>query len=90
MVRGAEVILVMSEELERALLNRFPVRRRAIYVLGDLDPASIDARGIRDPFEQELHVFEHTYARLDRCIAEFVRVVTVQRGAVAPPSGTRG
>ena len=86
LVRGAEVILVMSKEQKRTLRDRFPVGRRAICLLGDLDPGPVDTRDIRDPCTHGPEVFEHTYARLDRCIAEFVRVVTVQRDAVAPPS----
>ncbi len=82
LVRGAEVILVMSGELERTLRNRFPVGRTPICVLGDLDPVSIDAREIRDPFQQELRVFELAYARIDRCVTEFVRAATAPRGTL--------
>ena len=75
LVRHAELIIVMGEEQARALRNRFPVGRREICHLGDLDPERIDTRDILDPIEQEPEVFERSYARIDRCVAEFVRAV---------------
>lgn len=75
LVRHAELIIVMSGEQARVLRNRFPVGRREICHLGDLDPERIDTRDILDPFEREPEVFERSYARIDRCVAEFVRTV---------------
>jgi len=51
--------------------------RRDVVILGDFDPGRIETREIRDPVEQPKEVFELSYARIDRCIGEFVRAVSV-------------
>ena len=77
-VREAELILVMDQHQARAVRERFPIGRRQICVLGDLDPEPIVARGIEDPIEQSPEVFQRAYERIDRCIDQLVRAVTSQ------------
>ena len=77
-VREAELIIVMDQHQARALRHRFPIGRRQICVLGDLDPEPIVARGIEDPIEQPPEVFRRAYERIDRCIDQLVRAVTGQ------------
>lgn len=84
LVRGSELIIVVSEEQAHELRNRFPLGRTQICLLGDLDPESIDTRAIQDPFEREPQIFERSFARIDRCVAEFVRAVTRRARVVQP------
>ena len=75
-VREAELIIVMDQHQARAVRHRFPIGRRQICVLGDLDPEPIVARGIEDPIEQPPDVFQRAYERIDRCVDQLVRAVT--------------
>ena len=77
-VQESELIIVMDQHQARAVRQRFPIGRRQICVLGDLDPEPIVARGIEDPIEQPPEVVERAYERIDRCIDELVRAVTSQ------------
>ena len=76
LVHEAELIIVMDQHQARAVRHRFPIGRRQICVLGDLDPEPIVARGIEDPIEQPPEVFQRAYERIDRCIDQLVRAVT--------------
>jgi hypothetical protein len=49
-------------------------------VLGDFDPAPVEARTIRDPVDQRRDVFDQVYERIARCVREFGSVVD-RRGA---------
>ena len=77
-VRESELIIVMDQHQARAVRERFPIGRRQICVLGDLDPEPIVARGIEDPIEQPEEVFQRAYERIDRCLDQLVRAVTSQ------------
>lgn len=79
-VRESELILVMDQYQARAVRRRFPVGRRQICVLGDLDPEPIVTRGIEDPIEQPEEVFRRAYERIDRCVDQLVRALTSQIG----------
>ena len=74
-VLSADLIVVMDAAQRRAICHGCGRRRRDVVVLGDLDPAPIAARAIRDPLNQPLHAFETSYARIDRCLAELVRAL---------------
>src|SRR6267142_4500188 len=50
----------------------------AVLVLGDLDPAPVETRTIRDPIDQKQDVFEQVYARIARCVRELVTILTAQ------------
>jgi protein-tyrosine phosphatase len=73
LARSADLILVMDPAQRRAIIERFGRSPRAVVVLGDLDPAPLQARAIRDPVEQGTQAFLDSYARIERCIAAFVR-----------------
>lgn len=73
-VHRADLILVMSTAQHWAVRALFGRRSHDVIVLGDLDPEPIEAREIRDPVEQPKEIFALSYARIDRCIGEFVRV----------------
>jgi protein-tyrosine phosphatase len=76
LVSSADLLVVMGPEQQRAVCERFGRWPRDVIVLGDLDPAPIEARTIRDPIEQGPDVFEESYARIEICVAAFVRVLT--------------
>jgi hypothetical protein len=68
----------MDPAQARAIRDRFGRPLRDILVLGDLDPAPLAARTIHDPVDQPLEMFEQSYARIERCVAELVRVLDVR------------
>jgi len=37
-------------------------------LLGDLDPAVVETRAIRDPVDQSRQVFDEVYERVNRCV----------------------
>jgi protein-tyrosine-phosphatase len=74
-VSAAELIVVMSADQATSIHRRFWPVGGTILVLGDLDPKPITARTIRDPWGQDLSVFEESYARIERCIAELERLL---------------
>lgn len=61
---------------------RTEARPPTVLLLGDLDPAPIHRRTIRDPIERPEEVFEAVYDRIDRC----VRVLAAELGAEEGPS----
>ena len=72
LIRKAELVIVMSAEQERA------IRRLAgqnVIVLGDLDPESIRERTIMDPWGGSDDDFDASYARIERCVRELVRLL---------------
>jgi protein-tyrosine phosphatase len=76
LVSAADLLVVMEPEQQRAVCERFGRWPRDVIVLGDLDPAPIEERTIRDPIEQGPDVFEASYARIECCVAALVRVLT--------------
>ncbi len=76
--RRADLIVVMDPAQARAIRDRFARRLRDIVVLGDLDPAPLATRTIQDPVDQCVEVFEQSYARIERCVAELVRVLGIR------------
>lgn len=78
LVHEADLIIVMDQHQTRVIQTRFPIGRRHVCVLGDLDPGPIPHRRIEDPIEQSIEVYRRTYERIDRCIDQLVRAVTKQ------------
>jgi protein-tyrosine phosphatase len=74
--RSADLVVVMDPAQGRAVRERFGRLERDILVLGDLDPRPITGRTIRDPLNRNRDVYEESYARIERCVAELVRVLT--------------
>lgn len=74
-VRAADLIVVMDSAQRRAICEGYHRAGRDVLVLGDLDPAPIATRAIRDPLEQPPAVFDASYARIDRCVSELVRLL---------------
>ena len=70
MARGADLIVVMEAAQRRLFCERFGRASSDVLLLGDLDPAAVETRGIRDPLDQGKRVFEEVYARITRCVRE--------------------
>lgn len=75
LVRWADLIVVMDPVQQREVRERFGRAWSDLVVLGDLDPAPLGTRTIRDPVEQGAEVFEASYARIERCVAGLVSVL---------------
>jgi protein-tyrosine phosphatase len=67
LVATADVALVMSAAQAARLRADFGAPRGAIVVAGDLDPAPIETREVRDPWNKPVGVFHEVFDRLDRC-----------------------
>ena len=75
-VKAADLVVVMAEEQARGI--RPLVRPDAVVVvLGDLDPLPSSRRTILDPWNGSEDVFEASYDRIDRCVRELVRAITL-------------
>jgi protein-tyrosine phosphatase len=70
-----QLIVVMSREQQRQICAQYRRHPDTVLVLGDLDPDPIETRTITDPYACPEAVFEASYARIDRCIAELVRAL---------------
>ena len=86
-VADTHLIIVMDRKQEAKIRRSLYGRREQVVVLGDLDPTRIDTRTIRDPFLQPLEVFEQSYDRIDRCLAQMVDVLT-ERAALVQKIGS--
>ncbi|HZE93835.1 MAG TPA: hypothetical protein VEZ49_03935 [Gemmatimonadales bacterium] len=75
LVRAADLIIVMDPAQQRVVCDRFGLRPRDVIVLGDVDPAPVEARTIRDPVNECVAVFEQTYERIARCVRELTSVL---------------
>ncbi len=75
LVRGADLIVVMDPSQRRLICERFGRLPSDVMLLGDFDPATVDARTIRDPVDQQREVFDEVYERISRCVREFGRAV---------------
>jgi protein-tyrosine-phosphatase len=76
LIRGSVLVVVMSRTQAYVIRHR-PARPRVpVLVLGDLDPFAIESRTIRDPWNCAADVFDDSYARIDRCVRELVRLMT--------------
>jgi protein-tyrosine phosphatase len=79
LVSGFDLIYVMSASQARSIRELFGARPESVWILGDLDPAAVIKRTIRDPVEQPEEVFEEVYDQIDRC----VRVIAKRLSAPA-------
>lgn len=75
LLRAADLIVVMESAHRTTLRYDFGVPAHRILLLGDLDPGPPQARGIVDPWDRPLPVFEEVYARIERCITALARLL---------------
>lgn len=66
----ADIVFVMSG-LQRRRLRRGFGRVERVYLLGDLDPNTVDRRAIQDPFDRADDVYASVFERIDRCCRAF-------------------
>ena len=66
-VGDADLVIVMEARQAQVLRHAFGGIAAHVVIAGDLDPAGLDGRTIRDPWSQPIEVFEESFARLDRC-----------------------
>jgi protein-tyrosine phosphatase len=85
-VRAMDLVVVMNAMQRQAVCQDFGARTERVLVLGDLDPSPIASREIQDPWRQEPGVLEQSYARVERCVGELVRVLV--GGSAAPSAST--
>ncbi len=78
--RGADLIIVMDVIQRRLVYERFGRRLSDMIMLGDLDPAVVETRAIRDPVDQSSQVFGEVYDRIARCVREFGSVLDRRAG----------
>lgn len=81
LARGADLIVVMDAGQRRLVCERFGRFPRDIVLLGDLDPAPVEARTVRDPIDQSRDVFDKTYDRIARCVRELANALRSSREA---------
>ena len=74
-LRRVDLVIVMEASQARYVSRGLRFSADRVLIAGDLDPMPAP-RGIRDPWQQSLDVFESSYARLDRCAASFVSLVS--------------
>lgn len=74
-VSEADLIVVMDVNQAREIAARFRVNSARIVIAGDLDPRFDGTRGIRDPWNQSIEVFESSFDRLDRCAVALVHAL---------------
>jgi protein-tyrosine phosphatase len=77
-IRAADLIVVMAPDHGKYLRAGMHPRSRGLLVLGDLDPEPVARRTIQDPWGCEADVFEASYARIQRCVAELVELLTAE------------
>jgi protein-tyrosine phosphatase len=73
--RAADLIVVMDVIQRRLVCERFGRLPSDVIVLGDLDPAAVETRAIRDPVDQSRQVFDEVYERIARCVQELGRAL---------------
>ena len=76
--RRAELVVVMDSRQADAIEKRFGVPRRAIVILGDLDPATAPRRTIRDPWGCDDTIFDASFARIIRCVDALIDTLAGQ------------
>jgi protein-tyrosine-phosphatase len=74
---AAADLVVFVEPFHRGLLQRlYPGLKVRSLVLADLDPEVNGTRAIIDPIGQSRAVYDASFARIDRCIAELASSFT--------------
>ena len=76
LLRDAHLVVVMSAEQAEGIRTRLRLQSIPVLVLGDLDPLPVERRTILDPWDGSDEVFDESYARLSRCVAQLVDIVS--------------
>jgi protein-tyrosine-phosphatase len=81
----ADLIAVMDRHQVRWLQRYFDVPAERIILLGDLDPAAIATRRIKDPVDRPDEEFLASYERVERCVRALADVLS-EPASEAPPA----
>lgn len=73
-IAAARMVVVMSADQAR-VVRRVGRTQIPILVLGDLDPESVEERTIADPIGGPDQLFDESFARIERCIAELIALM---------------
>lgn len=73
--RRSDLVIVMDATQRDRLVRMMKVSPKRIVIAGDLDPTAAATRGVVDPWQKSIDVFESTFDRLDRCAATLVDTV---------------
>lgn len=76
LVKGSDLVVVMSAAQEDEICRRFSYPRRRVIVLGDLDTDPIQTRDVADPWNRPAQVLESSAARVTRCTQELAREIS--------------
>jgi protein-tyrosine-phosphatase len=75
LVRAADLIVAMEAAQRRIVCERFGRSPQDVLLLGDLDPAPILSRDIKDPWDEGPEACVAAYERVARCAAELARAL---------------
>jgi len=82
-VRDAGLVIVMNTVQARNVAREHGARASQVVILGDLDDVWLETREIRDPYDQDLAVYEGSFARVERCVSALVEELVRSRRRVA-------
>jgi protein-tyrosine-phosphatase len=74
-VRAADLVVVMSAD-QAKVVRRVGRMEIPVLILGDLDPEPAAERTIVDPMGRPDEIFDQSYARIERCIAELITLMS--------------
>jgi protein-tyrosine-phosphatase len=74
-IKSADLVVVMAPAQARGIRRRFRDAASRVLILGDLDPLAPATRTIIDPWGQPPEVFDESYGRINRCVAELARLL---------------
>jgi protein-tyrosine phosphatase len=80
---GRTLVVVMEQRQARRMAREHGVPPHRLLILGDLDPESIEARDIPDPWRHGPEVFEVVYRRIARCTEVLAASLRPAAGAEA-------
>ena len=79
LVEDSDLVVAMEPRHLVLLEQSGGLRGRPVLLLGDLDTEAIRTRSIPDPIHRERGVFEHVFARIDRCLRVLAEVLADAR-----------
>ena len=69
------MVLVFDRTHVKRIRREHPATRVPVILLGDYDPEWAGRRAILDPWGMSDHVFDETFARIDRCAEALLRAL---------------
>lgn len=85
LLAASDVIFIFDRFNARRLRKVGSVPNARVFWLGDFDPEWAGKRAIIDPWGKSIGEFDRTFARIERCVDEVIRVLSER--AHAPATG---